>query len=384
MVLKNSYNCMQNLSEEEKIILQLSSPAATHNILNSSNLQLNSANSFVNQDKLLEISIQNGVAALMYKRNKELGLLPESLLKKFKTMYFFLTARNLKQLHETMNILALLLKHSVNVIPLKGAISAENIFKDIGVYPSGDIDILVHPAQLDKASEILCKEGGYVKVQEIKEEDLRASHYHLLFNKNNYHLEVHWNLVKRYFSISPDFWWQDITLTSNNDIEIMELTTEKYLLYLIFRLFDHGFYPLKFFVLPAALINEKQKEIDWEKLINYASRYKMKKLVCFTLALLHDLFQINIPSEIMKKKIIGYQIFKKIILSGIFSGIKRAHMRMMLYTLLLDQKTKIPGIFLGRIFPSKSELRLRYNLEPDSKIVYCYYFLNPFLLLRKN
>ncbi len=110
----------------------------------------------------------------------------------------------------------------------------------------------------------------------------------------------------------------------------------------------------------------------------------MKRLMLFTLQLVGELLKSDVPEEIIRKKVLGYSFFRRIILSSITSGMNRPHLRMMAYTMLLDSPLKIVRILFGRVFPPKEELRLRYNLHTDSVKVYFYYLLNPiFLLFRK-
>ncbi len=169
-----------------------------------------------------------------------------------------------------------------------------------------------------------------------------------------------------------------------NGINTFELSIEKYILYNIFRLFDHCFYPLRFFILLGGIIEQNVDNINWGRLIDVASRYKMKKLVVFTLRLLKDMLNTNIPENLIQEKYFGYNYFKALAFSGIFSGIQKKHQRMMFYTLLLIESKTLFNILVRRIFPSKGELRLRYKIPLKSNKIYLYYIFNPFLLLFKK
>ena len=86
---------------------------------------------------------------------------------------------------------------------------------------------------------------------------------------------------------------------------ITELEPEKYLVYLIFRLFDHQFSLLRFMVLTAQFINSKHDEIDWQKVVGYAERFKMTRLVYFVLKLLRELLAANVPEKYIQHRITG-------------------------------------------------------------------------------
>ncbi|MBU0943569.1 MAG: nucleotidyltransferase family protein [Proteobacteria bacterium] len=332
---------------------------------------------------LSTIAHQNGVAGFIYQNTKGLDIFSEQIQQELQAAYHHTIFRNLDQLAETIKILKLLSANQINAIPLKGVFASELIFHDLGVYPSGDIDILVHPDDLSLVKRILI-DIGYTSVKGIQEEDLLANHYHLMFHDNRHLLEVHWNLTKRYFEVPADFWWHNVRTVRWRDMDVIELAPEKYILYTIFRLYDHCFYPLRFFVLISGIIDTYSKEIYWDTLLANSKKYKMRRLTLFTFKLLHELLGTQIPDHILQTKIMGYGALKKIILSGIFKGVIRQHLRMMLYTSLLDGPIDISKALLGRLFPKKGELCFRYNLPHGSSKIWLYYAINPIMLFFKK
>lgn len=90
----------------------------------------------------------------------------------------------------------------------------------------------------------------------------------------------------------------------------------------------------------------------------------------FTLKLLHDILGTNIPDYMIKKKIVSYETFKKMIISGLFHEVQRPHLRMFSYTFLLDTPQDFLKILASRFFPGSGEIRLRYGLKERSKKVY--------------
>lgn len=332
---------------------------------------------------LSALAHRNGVAGFVYRNTKNQDIVPEQIEQELQSAYRQTTFRNLDQLAESIKILRLLSANAIKVIPLKGVVASEILFQDLGVYPSSDIDILVHPADLTAVKKILIA-SGYSSVEGIQEEDLLINHYHLMFQNGRHLLEVHWNLAKRYFAVPPDFWWQDVRTVRWRDMDVVELAPEKYILYTIFRLFDHCFYPLRFFILIAGIRETYSKEICWDTLLADARKYKMRRLTLFTLKLLHDLLGTPLPDRILQNRIMGEGVLKKMILSGIFQGVEHPHVRMFLYSSLLDGPVNIGKSLLGRLFPTKGELCLRYNLNHGSSKVWLYYLINPVALFFKR
>ena len=298
-----------DIIDEKKTLLLLSNPFFTKSHENKiKSILLN--NSSINPKKIYSLALDNEVAGFVYKNSKALNIFPDKINLKLHNFYRQTAHRNILILRETLTVLKLLSDNKIPAIPLKGATASDLLYNDLGVYPSGDIDILVHPPKLSESKKILCNQGKFFQIQEISEQDLLSNHYHLIFRKKNILLEVHWNLVKRYFTIPADFWWQESKKFEWDGINTIELAIEKYILYNIFRLFDHCFYPLRFFILLGGIINQNLDHIHWDKLISFANQYNMKKLVIFTLRLLKDMLDTNIPENHIQKNYFGYNYFK--------------------------------------------------------------------------
>ena len=139
-------------------------------------------------------------------------------------------------------------------------------------------------------------------------------------------------------------------------------------------------------VLVAQFINSKHDEIDWQKVVGYAERFKMTRLVYFVLKLLRELLAANVPEKYIQHRITGYDYLSKLVVAGFFQGEQRAHLKMLAYIYLLDSPLDVIAVAINRVFPSVGEIRLRYDISQDETLkTALYYFLNPvFLLFRKR
>jgi predicted nucleotidyltransferase len=163
---------------------------------------------------------------------------PDSIRDSLRRYYLKTAKSNILHDCEMLRIIQLLKEVHIAAIPLKGVIASEVVFGNAGLYPSSDIDILVKPADLEEVKKVLAA-NGYA-YQEKNERNLLTAHYHLIFSNEKHHVEVHWNLVKRYIKITPDFWWKDVSDVEYQGMKIVMLSPERYILYAISRLFDHG------------------------------------------------------------------------------------------------------------------------------------------------
>ena len=337
----------------------------------------------INLETIYCFSIKNEVAGFVYRNSQNIDLFCDEFKDRLRQFYRKTAVANILALKETLEVLRVLHNHGIPTIPLKGALVSDLIFEDFGVYPFRDIDLLVPQTNLFKTKDVLISKCGYASLDYFSESDLLANHYHLIFKKMMT-LEVHWNLVKRYFSVPETFWWKTARPIMWNGIKAMDLSVENNILYHVFRLFDHCFHPLRFFVLLGGFIEKNRDSIDWNLLLGTAQSYGMRKLLVFTLRAVQDLIKIDISDVVIGKPPLGYGLFQYLIFSGIFSGVKKKHLKMMVYTLLLIEPSLVLKLFFKRIFPSKGEIRLRYGIPTTSKKIYFYYIINPVLLFLKS
>ena len=192
-----------NLPIDERLVIafcrKYSPCLALNEILPASASELKS----LDYNRLFDLASGNGVLPLLYYQAKQFNIFPAEFINKLRLEYFKTAATNLLQLQEILRIIQIFDNANIDVIPLKGPVAAENIFDDIGLYPFVDLDILVRSDDLDKSEEILKKEAGYSLPQDISRKTLLDDHYHYIYSDGKHSLEMHWNLVKRYYHI-PD------------------------------------------------------------------------------------------------------------------------------------------------------------------------------------
>jgi hypothetical protein len=105
----------------------------------------------------------------------------------------------------------------------------------------------------------------------------------------------------------------------------------------------------------------------------------MHNLVRFVLKLSADLFGTTVPETARSTDVIGYNLFKRAVLDQVFKDVQRPHVPKLLYVFLLDSPRHVLTHFLKRLWPEKSELRLRYGIREDSTKLHLYYALNPII-----
>lgn len=369
---------------EKKLLLLLSRVNPEASVLERAQSLINPT---FNRDSFKALSIKHGTSAIIYKNLLKIKDVPQDIIKKFHGIYNNSLRSNILMICELDRVIDGLNKAGIDVISLKGTTASEKIFGDIGLYPSGDIDILVKVDDIDRVREFL-ETDGYVLndkgFDEYRDYFIREL-YHINLSKGRFTIEPHWNLFMRYFTTPPEFWWQESISVTSGGKEYKFLSPEKNVLYTSFGLFSKGFVNFRFLVLIAEVIRHYKDNIDWNKLFDYAKEYKFENVLRVALKLSAELLGAPVPEEYAKLKNLRSSFLyrraaKKLFLEEVVHPLDKA-----LFAFLHDDLTGPFKVLLHRIFPPMGEIVSRYRLVPGSAKAVVYYVLNPLMLmLRKH
>lgn len=331
----------------------------------------------------LSLSIKHGISNFVYNNLLKLKNIPQDVLEKFRNINNNTIRSNIRLLSETDRLLYILNKAGIDAIVLKGPITSEKIFGNIGQYPSGDIDILVKVDDIDKTRHLLESKGyalndkGFDEHRDFFLKEL----YHISLTNDKHTVEVHWNLFYRYFTAPYEFWWDESMIVFSGNRQYRFLSPEKNMLYVSFRLFSKAFYPLRFLIIVAGIIDYYRNEIDWKKLFAYAGNYKFENVLKVTMKLCHDLLGTQVPERYLEIRGLRTKLLYRIVYEMTLKGDNIHPLNKVLITFLRDDIFGAFKVLHRRLFPSKGEIVSRYRLPANSLKATAYYVLNPLLVL---
>ena len=114
------------------------------------------------QGRLVEMAVREGVAGLLYKNLKKLGVLGylgHRQIEKLQSFYYSAARLNLKLLHDLKEILQIIDQSKIRVVLLQGIPLLQQIYKDVGLRPLTDIDLWVLPEYFPGVERTLVKLG---------------------------------------------------------------------------------------------------------------------------------------------------------------------------------------------------------------------------------
>ncbi len=156
----------RNLSDEERLLLLLSTPLPEKTCEDEIATILTN-NDSLDYKRIYGLALANGVAGFVYKNSQNKPIFPEPIQIDLHKFYRQTALKNILILKETLNILKLLSDNKIATIPLKGATVSDLLFNDFGVYPSGDIDILVHSSKLSDSKKLFATKEDFFKYRKL-------------------------------------------------------------------------------------------------------------------------------------------------------------------------------------------------------------------------
>ena len=263
-------------------------------------------------DHFLYLAIHHRVYPLIYRNIKSINSIsiPEHVINtiqsKYKKNVFMML-----QLTAEQEIIAKAFAHDeIKSIFLKGPVLAADLYGDISLRTSKDIDIYVQQNDLNKINELLAN-LGYVKEEHpfiLNEKIWRTHHEEYYHLEKNICLEVHWKLHNN-FLIEPSFGelWKNRRTSKLSNTPIHILGKEDLFIYLVSHGARHAWARIRWLVDIDKMIRDNS--MDWVKIQSIARDLKYRDLLGQSLVLTNILLStpilkiINADSLIQKKEI---------------------------------------------------------------------------------
>ncbi|WP_226001625.1 nucleotidyltransferase family protein [Paenibacillus sp. BJ-4] len=243
--------------------------------------------------RLLRLADHHRVVPLIYLELKKLNhpVIPSQLLGSLQAQYHRNTLRMLHLQAEAVRLTKLLMAHGIRVLILKGPALAQQLYGDVSLRTSKDVDLLIAPNDMDEAEHWIREAGYESKSGEArvlgswKWKDHHTSFLHL---QKRVEVELHWRLHpdasgepsfdelwnRRQFS-EPAGASRRVQSTSADNMTAMATSTytlgcEDQFMYLSAHGARHGWFRLRWLIDIDRLA---VRAVDWEALLLLLRRY---------------------------------------------------------------------------------------------------------------
>jgi hypothetical protein len=205
---------------------------------------------------------------------------------------------------ELVRLIKLLGDDGIPALSLKGPALSLELFGDVAVRESKDLDILIGVHDLKRADQLLKNEGYRSRQSSAAMTDRQKASHQLREKDKTYFsmqskipVELHWKMLDypHLLSVEDDEIWRRVETRPLHGRLLTVLEREINLLYLCAHGATHGWKRL-FWVLDIAMfVRRFGDDIDWKGLCHRANAYGTKRSLTEGLLLAHGLFASSLP-----------------------------------------------------------------------------------------
>jgi hypothetical protein len=329
----------------------------------------------VDWDYFLKQLKKEDTAPLLYKSLLDIedmkARIPGHVQGFLKNFYYSVLARNISISGSLEKNYASFKEEGIDAILFKGIMLAESVYRDIGLRPMGDIDLLIRKEDMAKADGIL-RRNGYtmpIRVNDFIGNSSGQYRNSFLYQSDKHFpdaVHLHWHVVN--FSpyddgivkkIDLNRVWQESAVMRLGRAEVRAFSLHHQIIFLCMHALNHSFYPLLRLCDINELIRLEKDRIDWNRLAEDACAFHLSKSVYYVFYLVSVMFNTQVPAHILgklKPERIGFieRRFISAVLHGspILTG-------EWLMCFGMNEKLRDKILFLKRLlFPPKKELAL--------------------------
>ncbi|WP_191565593.1 nucleotidyltransferase family protein [Metabacillus idriensis] len=270
---------------------------------NQDNIKAKSLEIFAEIDwaMFLEQSKHHRIYPVLYTKikNKYEGFIPANVMKILSLEYKRNTFIMLHLSAEMERVSEIFTEEKIRLLFLKGPVIAHNLYGDISLRTSSDLDFLIPLEELEKAESILVRQG-YEKDDYIKTvlNDWKWRHHHVTYfhPEKRIKLEIHWRLNPGP-GAEPSFneLWERKRKSEFTTYPVYFLGTEDLFLFLVSHGARHGWSRLRWLL---DILQLTDQEIDWKTTIKLLKRYHFINTGAQALLLTTELLNSEITDEI--------------------------------------------------------------------------------------
>ncbi len=241
---------------------------------------------------------------LLY-RNLQAHGVEDDLMNKFKGIYRFTMYKNHMLLHSMRKVLAGFYDTGIQAMVLKGVALTLLHYRDYGLRPMGDFDVLIHEKDVATAINILRNLNWkpWQRLPKVLTPEYLSSTKGCAFNNNRGEgLDLHWHVLLEscYQDADKDF-WEGAVQTRSRDFSVYALNPTDQLLHTFVHGSMRNTVPTIRWVADAAFImRTSQSEIDWDRLMTQASKRRLILPLKDTMHYLQDLLSLSTPPGVLQ------------------------------------------------------------------------------------
>lgn len=325
---------------------------------------------------------------------------PMYILENLKRHYFNNSLWNMQRLQLLQEIADLFNKNDLDFLTVKGPLLTLQGFGDIAYRYFGDLDILVHKEDMEKATDLICSLGFNYFPEGLPESYYywfaKMNHHGNLDNNKGLHVELHWELsahyeglVWTYEEMSPFI----ETVELLGDFTVKTLNAEMMLLYLSLHGQQHYWQRYDY----CSCVFQYLKSIPddcWGKAVELATRYDIREVLFLARCLTGKLYETNFNPAFIEHEKEFEQCWEQVVIyCKNYSEINKAvqNNEGKRFVEIIPQRVKILGsrwkkgrilqFFRSYLIPKLADWDI---IKPPYTFHFLFYLIRPFIHLSEK
>jgi len=235
-------------------------------------------------------------------RNLQRHGIKDPLMDRLKGVYRYYLYKNEILLHRIGNLLAAFEEAKIETMVLKGAALIQLYYRESGLRPMLDADVLVHAHDAERAMEVLMKSQWKPLRYEQPQMRIPIVHSTPFEDNGGRQVDLHWHLFWECFNAKQgDDYWKNAVPIKIGGVQTSTLSSTDQLLHTCW----HGARwnevpPIRWVADAMAILGKSAGEIDWTSLFKKSLRHRIVLPVKDSLEYLKKTFDVPVPDTVLK------------------------------------------------------------------------------------
>jgi hypothetical protein len=239
---------------------------------------------------------------LLYRRLRHLGI-DSPHVGKLKGAYRRALYRNTITLRNAVAVVGLLRSAGIEALVLKGVAMVVLYYRELGVRPMSDFDILVRPEDARRAIHVLESTGWSRRHGPPFTDGFFTVHYGWPFrHPNGAELDLHWYLLDQSCAPGADAdLWQAARPAEVEGSPVRVLNPTDQLLHVCVHGAEWDTVPnLRWVADAVVILKQAADQLDWSRLVSQATRHGVVVAMHATLTYVRDHFAADVPESALR------------------------------------------------------------------------------------
>jgi hypothetical protein len=335
--------------------------------------------------ELIRLSSDHAVTPMLYRALDSVAMPPDAAVS-FRSAFEQNTRWNLALSAELCRLAKLFSEHEIAFVPLKGPALSQQLYGDLAMRCSGDLDWLVHPRDVLRVHNVLAAKGYRVTsslhwpcdsaLLRGREAELSLVDEHLLS------IDLHWQILPSYFASAFDYEevWQSLVSIDFCGRKVLLLCPEHLIHLLCAHGAKHGFERLGW-ICDVASCLVAFPNLHWHQVLAASTRAGTMRELLLGLKIAEDLLGVPLPATLPYDPAVEklVKIVKNRVLAAAPIPIPESELIPFCLGLFESQRHRLRYL-LGHLSPSEAEYHV---LQLPPALYFLYYLFRPIRLIAR-